>query len=123
MSSLLPIAAATALAVAGVIAKSQRGSQAISREELERLVQLRKAGGQKRATKPDQRGPAQVQAVEDRRAAIALALRAAAPADLVLIAGKGHEETQEIAGARQPFSDTEEALRGLRLRAGMEGRP
>lgn len=62
MSSLLPIAAATALAVAGVIAKSRRGSQAISREELERLVQLRKAGGQKRATKPDQRGPAQVQA-------------------------------------------------------------
>jgi UDP-N-acetylmuramyl-tripeptide synthetase len=68
-------------------------------------------------------GPAPVQAVEDRRAAIALALRAAAPADVVLIAGKGHEQTQEVAGLRHPFSDPEEALRGLRLRAGAEGRP
>jgi hypothetical protein len=62
MSSLLPIAAATALAVAGVIAKSRRGSRAISREEFERLVQLRKAEAPKRAAKPDQRGTAQGQA-------------------------------------------------------------
>jgi UDP-N-acetylmuramoyl-L-alanyl-D-glutamate--2,6-diaminopimelate ligase len=67
-------------------------------------------------------GPAQVRAVEDRRAAIALALREAAPADLVLLAGKGHEQTQEVAGAKRPFSDTEEALRGLRLRVDAEAR-
>lgn len=66
--------------------------------------------------------PARVQAVEDRRAAIALALREAAPTDLVLIAGKGHEDTQEIGGAKRPFSDTEEALRGLRLRVAAEAR-
>jgi UDP-N-acetylmuramoyl-L-alanyl-D-glutamate--2,6-diaminopimelate ligase len=67
-------------------------------------------------------GSATVQSIEDRRAAIAQALREAAPADLVLIAGKGHEDTQEIAGFKHPFSDIDEALRGLRLRASAEGR-
>lgn len=41
----------------------------------------------------------------DRRAAIELALAGAEPADLVLIAGKGHEAYQEIRGVRTPFSD------------------
>jgi UDP-N-acetylmuramoyl-L-alanyl-D-glutamate--2,6-diaminopimelate ligase len=54
--------------------------------------------------------------IEDRREAIARALREAAEADVVLIAGKGHEDTQEIGGARLSFSDVEEARRGLRLR-------
>jgi UDP-N-acetylmuramoyl-L-alanyl-D-glutamate--2,6-diaminopimelate ligase len=67
-------------------------------------------------------GSATVQSIEDRRAAIALALREAAPADLVLIAGKGHEDTQEIAGLKHAFSDIDEALRGLRLRASAGGR-
>jgi UDP-N-acetylmuramoyl-L-alanyl-D-glutamate--2,6-diaminopimelate ligase len=41
----------------------------------------------------------------DRAAAIALALAAAAPGDVVLVAGKGHENYQEIQGRRLPFSD------------------
>lgn len=42
----------------------------------------------------------------DRRAAIAAAMRAAAPGDLVVIAGKGHEQGQEFEGGRkQPFDD------------------
>lgn len=41
----------------------------------------------------------------DRAAAIASAVSEAAPGDLVLIAGKGHETTQEIAGARIPLDD------------------
>jgi UDP-N-acetylmuramyl tripeptide synthase len=41
----------------------------------------------------------------DRARAIRLALSAAAPGDVVLIAGKGHEDYQEIAGKRLPFSD------------------
>ena len=45
----------------------------------------------------------------DRAAAIHLALREARPEDLVLIAGKGHEAYQEIAGRRVPFSDAEVA--------------
>jgi hypothetical protein len=32
-------------------------------------------------------------------------LQAASPADVVLLAGKGHEPYQEIAGVRRPFSD------------------
>lgn len=41
----------------------------------------------------------------DRAAAIEKAISEAAPEDVVLIAGKGHEDYQEIAGARIPFSD------------------
>ncbi len=41
----------------------------------------------------------------DRRSAIAGALRIAGPDDLVLIAGKGHEDTQESEGRLEPFDD------------------
>jgi len=41
----------------------------------------------------------------DRRAAIAAALAAARPGDVVVIAGKGHETYQEVAGVRLPFDD------------------
>ncbi len=41
----------------------------------------------------------------DRAAAIAIALGAARPGDVVLIAGKGHEPGQEIAGEIRPFDD------------------
>jgi UDP-N-acetylmuramoyl-L-alanyl-D-glutamate--2,6-diaminopimelate ligase len=55
--------------------------------------------------------------VVDRRAAIARAVEVAAPGDVVVVAGKGHEQGQEFAGGRkEPFDDVEvvrEALRGL----------
>jgi UDP-N-acetylmuramoyl-L-alanyl-D-glutamate--2,6-diaminopimelate ligase len=51
--------------------------------------------------------------VLDRRGAIAAALREAAPADVVLIAGKGHEDYQEVRGVRHPFSDADEVARAL----------
>jgi UDP-N-acetylmuramoyl-L-alanyl-D-glutamate--2,6-diaminopimelate ligase len=41
----------------------------------------------------------------DRGAAIVRAIREAGPRDVVLVAGKGHEEYQEIAGVRHDFSD------------------
>ncbi|HWZ92105.1 MAG TPA: UDP-N-acetylmuramyl-tripeptide synthetase [Polyangiaceae bacterium] len=41
----------------------------------------------------------------DRARAIERAVREAGPDDLVLIAGKGHEQTQETAGVRAPFFD------------------
>jgi len=49
----------------------------------------------------------------DRGRAIARALAAAAPRDVVLIAGKGHERTQEIDGRRLPFSDESAAQAAL----------
>lgn len=49
----------------------------------------------------------------DRRVAIDAAIAQAAPADVVLIAGKGRETTQEIAGVFHPFSDPEIAAQAL----------
>lgn len=54
------------------------------------------------------------QVIADRAAAIAAAIAAAAPGDLVLIAGKGHEDYQEIGGERRPFSDLAEAEKALK---------
>jgi UDP-N-acetylmuramoyl-L-alanyl-D-glutamate--2,6-diaminopimelate ligase len=49
--------------------------------------------------------PERVTVERDRRKAIALAIHAAHAGDIVLIAGKGHEPYQEIAGVRHPFDD------------------
>jgi UDP-N-acetylmuramoyl-L-alanyl-D-glutamate--2,6-diaminopimelate ligase len=50
----------------------------------------------------------------DRRSAIAAALAAAVDGDVVVIAGKGHEQGQEIAGTLHPFDDREVARALLR---------
>ena len=55
----------------------------------------------------------------DRRAAICRAILQADPVDVVLIAGKGHEDYQIIAAERLPFSDQNEARLALRARAGL----
>jgi UDP-N-acetylmuramoyl-L-alanyl-D-glutamate--2,6-diaminopimelate ligase len=52
----------------------------------------------------------------DRALAIAEAITRAAPQDVVLLAGKGHEETQEIAGVKHPFSDRAHSQRALQSR-------
>jgi UDP-N-acetylmuramoyl-L-alanyl-D-glutamate--2,6-diaminopimelate ligase len=52
----------------------------------------------------------------DRRAAIGRALDAAGPGDIVVIAGKGHETYQEVAGQRLPFDDAEVARESLSSR-------
>jgi len=43
--------------------------------------------------------------IVDRNEAIRVAIELARPSDIVLIAGKGHESYQEIAGEKHPFSD------------------
>jgi UDP-N-acetylmuramoyl-L-alanyl-D-glutamate--2,6-diaminopimelate ligase len=56
----------------------------------------------------------------DRRAAITRALEDAGAGDVVVIAGKGHEQGQEVGGTVLPFDDREvarEALRSLGARA------
>jgi UDP-N-acetylmuramoyl-L-alanyl-D-glutamate--2,6-diaminopimelate ligase len=49
----------------------------------------------------------------DRERAIVNAVRDAADADVVVLAGKGHERTQEIHGVVRPFADQEVAARAL----------
>jgi UDP-N-acetylmuramoyl-L-alanyl-D-glutamate--2,6-diaminopimelate ligase len=52
----------------------------------------------------------------DRAVAIERMILAAAPNDVVLIAGKGHESYQEIAGQRLPFSDSAVARDAVAMR-------
>jgi UDP-N-acetylmuramoyl-L-alanyl-D-glutamate--2,6-diaminopimelate ligase len=53
------------------------------------------------------------EAIEDRQVAIFSAVHHARAGDVVLLAGKGHETYQEIAGTRHPFSDREVAAAAL----------
>ncbi len=46
-----------------------------------------------------------VEVIPDRRQAVLHALSAAGPEDLVLLAGKGHEDYQEMHGQKHPYSD------------------
>ena len=58
---------------------------------------------------------AKVETIEDRAAAIASAVERAAPGDVVVIAGKGHEQGQEFADGRKlPFDDASVARAALR---------
>ena len=59
---------------------------------------------------------ARAQVETDRARAIALALARAQPADVVLVAGKGHEQYQDVRGQRLPFSDHEQARQALQAR-------
>jgi UDP-N-acetylmuramoyl-L-alanyl-D-glutamate--2,6-diaminopimelate ligase len=56
----------------------------------------------------------------DRHAAIGRVLDLAHPGDVVVIAGKGHEDYQEIAGKRLPFDDVVEARAALSDRYGTD---
>src|SRR5690606_589315 len=57
--------------------------------------------------------PQDTQVERDRARAIAHAIAASGPQDVVLVAGKGHEPYQEIAGVRHPFDDTAVAAAAL----------
>jgi UDP-N-acetylmuramoyl-L-alanyl-D-glutamate--2,6-diaminopimelate ligase len=59
----------------------------------------------------------EVRVIHDRGEAIATALKAAQAIDLVLIAGKGHEDYQIYGETRRAFSDRSEALRILEAAA------
>jgi len=64
---------------------------------------------------------ANVQTQEDRAAAILRAVRKAGKADVVLLAGKGHETYQEIKGKKLPFLDADHAALALAARATTKG--
>jgi UDP-N-acetylmuramoyl-L-alanyl-D-glutamate--2,6-diaminopimelate ligase len=59
-------------------------------------------------------GDAEVVVLPDRREAIALAVARAAPGDVVVVAGKGHEQGQEYADHTLPFDDRVELREALR---------
>jgi UDP-N-acetylmuramoyl-L-alanyl-D-glutamate--2,6-diaminopimelate ligase len=58
----------------------------------------------------------ELQVETDRAVAIEAAIAAAGPDDLVLIAGKGHEDYQILGTTKIHFDDREEAERALRAR-------
>jgi len=60
-----------------------------------------------------------VQTEVDRRSAILQSVLQAGSRDVVLIAGKGHEDYQEVGDQRSPFSDVEEGRAALIRRAGL----
>jgi len=59
-----------------------------------------------------------VASIEDRREAIRFSIGKAQPGDTIVIAGKGHEESQIVQGVRLPFSDRAEAKAALMERFG-----
>ncbi len=86
---------------AGIIEEVQRGIPGADRA---------RAGG-----KPSGRGP-EVLAIVDRGEAVARAIDLARPGDLVIVAGKGHEQTQVIGDREIPFSDVAVAQASLARR-------
>ena len=59
--------------------------------------------------------PQRVDFVHGRGLAIAQLIAAADAADVLVLAGKGHEDYQEIQGERQAFSDLDEAVKALAI--------
>jgi len=59
-------------------------------------------------------GGGELAIIPDRRRAVRYAVTSAHRGDIVLLAGKGHEQWQLIAGVRHPYSDLAEARRALR---------
>ncbi|NIF80267.1 UDP-N-acetylmuramoyl-L-alanyl-D-glutamate--2,6-diaminopimelate ligase [Paraburkholderia sp. Cy-641] len=63
------------------------------------------------------RDASRARCIEDRASAILQAIRGAAREDVVVLAGKGHEATQEIMGKKRAFSDQDHARLALAARA------
>lgn len=60
--------------------------------------------------------PNRYKVLSDRREAIIAAVGMAQSGDIVLIAGKGHEDYQEINGVKHHFNDYEEALKAIEVK-------
>ena len=58
---------------------------------------------------------AQTVRITDRRQAIKTAVMMAREGDIILVAGKGHEKYQDVAGVKHHFDDREELERELKI--------
>ncbi len=54
--------------------------------------------------------------IPDRGEAIAYAVKNARKGDIIILAGKGHEEYMKIRGVKEPFSEREEIIKAMKLR-------
>ena len=70
------------------------------------------------ASVADETESGDVVSIENRSSAISLAIETADARDVILLAGKGHEDYQDIAGVKHHFSDVERAELALRERTG-----
>jgi UDP-N-acetylmuramoyl-L-alanyl-D-glutamate--2,6-diaminopimelate ligase len=59
--------------------------------------------------------PSLVEVEHDRSLAIRAAVSQSAPGDVILVAGKGHENYQQIGAARVAFNDGEQVKQALQL--------
>ncbi len=59
--------------------------------------------------------------VVDRAEAIASTVAAAKAGDILVVAGKGHEDYQEINGERRHFDDREQVEKALALNSALRG--
>ena len=58
--------------------------------------------------------------IPDRKEAIAYCMKNALDGDIVVLAGKGHEDYQEVCGVKHHFSDAEEVEAALQSRMAKE---
>ncbi len=115
-----PLMGEVAARLAGVVFVTSDNPRS---EQPEQIVAEIMAGAV-RAARPE--GALPLQAIVDRAAAIAAAVAAARPGDVIVIAGKGHEQGQELAGGHKlPFDDVTVARQALRVRGApaSAGRP
>ncbi len=134
LSSLRAHAASRLLCVFGCGGERDRGKRPQMARIAERLADVVLVTDDNPRREPGQaivedimagfHAPAAVAVERDRARAIERAIGQSGPDDIVLVAGKGHEPYQEVAGVRHRFDDTEVALAALAARAGtMEARP
>ena len=86
------------------------------RSESPAAIRAALLAGARQATDRHRPGAARLEEVGDRAQAIRVALAAARTGDTVVIAGKGHEQGQEVAGVVHPFSDRDEVRAALAAR-------
>ena len=96
--------------------REERGGRKKEKKREERKGKRREEGGEDVGEKPG------ATAIEDRATAIAYAIHEAADDDIVLIAGKGHENYQLIGDQRLSFSDYDAALANVFARRSRSAR-